>query len=387
MYIGSVKFFKHLIITVLLLLIIVPTVLCIVFGIQGMEKDKEISALRAEISALKGEEPEEEQKEEIPLETEEKEAEAENIPAAVDTKISFSVEDEPEESDTEPLETTSPVSEETVTPVSTSATTTTAATTTTSATTTAATTVATTTKQTTAATTVPPEADGDTSYEELYPELYAYGASEIEYVDDKDYVYLTFDDGPSKYTENILYYLDLYDIKATFFVIPDGTETCNNRLRRIVESGHTIGIHTACHDYEKIYKDVKSYLEDFNLAYTRVYEATGVKCRLFRFPGGSVNDYNEATRDDIIEEMTRRGFIYFDWNVDSRDAMGADWTEMYNTVLGQTAEVPRAIVLMHDYGGGYNTILVLEDIIRALIADSRSFKLDKLSENVRPIQF
>lgn len=376
MYIGSVKFFKHLIITVLLLLIIVPTVLCIVFGIQGMEKDREISALRAEISALKGEEPEEEQEEEIPLETEEDEDEAENVPAAVDTKISFSVEDEPEESEAEsekPSTTTAPpVPEEADTSVSASATTTTAATT---------------TKKTTAATTAPPEADGDTSYEELYPELYAYGASEVKYVDDKDYVYLTFDDGPSKYTENILYYLDLYDIKATFFVIPDGTETCNNRMKRIVESGHTIGIHTACHDYEKIYKDVKSYLEDFNLAYTRVYEATGIKCRLFRFPGGSVNDYNEATRDAIIEEMTRRGFIYFDWNVDSRDAMGADWTEMYNTVLGQTAEVPRAIVLMHDYGGGYNTILVLEDIIRALIADSRNFKLDKLSENVRPIQF
>ena len=380
MYIGSVKFFKHLIITVLLLLIIVPTVLCIVFGVQGMEKDREILALRAEISALKGEEPPEEgQEEEVPQETEEKASESETVPVAADTKISFSVEDEPEESDTEPAATTAPVSEEAVSSTSASVTTTTAATTT------AATT--TTTKSTTAVTTKPPEADGDTSYEELYPELYAYGAADIKYVDDKDYVYLTFDDGPSKYTENILYYLDLYDIKATFFVIPDGTETCNNRLKRIVESGHTIGIHTACHDYEKIYKDVKSYLEDFNLAYTRVYEATGVKCRLFRFPGGSVNDFNEATRDDIIEEMTRRGFIYFDWNVDSRDAMGADWTEMYNTVLGQTAEVPRAIILMHDYGGGYNTILVLEDIIRALIADSRNFKLDKLSENVRPIQF
>ena len=67
--------------------------------------------------------------------------------------------------------------------------------------------------------------------------------------------------------------------------------------------------------------------------------------------------------------------------------MGADWTEMYNTVLGETAEVQRAVILMHDYNGGYNTILVLEDIIRALIADTRNFKLDKLSEAVRPIQF
>ena len=364
MYIGSVKFFKHLIITVVLLLIAVPTALCIVFGVSGAQKDKEISALKAEIALLKGEMPE--KPDETGIDNNEEAA-----PVIADTKEPVPVTTEPEEltekdgggttaATTAPTETDREEEEP-----------------------------AETTAETTAEATAPEGENPEekVSYELLYPELYALGTEDIEYKEDKDYVYLTFDDGPSKYTENILYYLNLYDIKATFFVVPDGTETCNNRLKRIAEEGHTIGIHTACHEYERIYKDVESYLEDFNLAYNRVYEATGIKCNLFRFPGGSKNDYNKEYAEEIIAEMTRRGFIYFDWNVDSRDAMGADWTEMYNTVLGETAEVQRAVILMHDYNGGYNTILVLEDIIRALIADTRNFKLDKLSEAVRPIQF
>ena len=362
LYIGSVKFFKHLIITVVLLLITVPTALCIVFGVSGAEKDREISSLKAEIAVLKGEAPE---NSDNPDNTGTTDNPEETAPVIADTKEPLPITTTPEETpgkDGDVTDATTTLPEEAEG------------------------------GEVSDSTTAPQaeereEADEKVSYELLYPELYALGTGDIQYKEDKDHVYLTFDDGPSKYTENILYYLDLYEIKATFFVVPDGTETCNNRLKRIAEEGHTIGIHTACHEYDKIYSSVESYLDDFNLAYNRIYEATGIKCNLFRFPGGSKNDYNKEHRDEIIEEMTRRGFIYFDWNVDSRDAMGADWTEMYNTVLSETADVPRAIILMHDYNGGYNTILVLEDIIRALIADSRNFTMDKLSEAVRPIQF
>lgn len=226
------------------------------------------------------------------------------------------------------------------------------------------------------------------AYETMFPELYAQLPDDnIVYKQDQDYVYLTFDDGPSRYTENILYYLDVYGIKATFFVVPDGSEESNARLKKIADKGHTIGIHTATHEYNKIYASVEAYLEDFKIAYDRVYEATGIKCNLFRFPGGSINDYNGDIREELIAEMTRRGFIYFDWNVDSSDALGATWTEMYNNVLKQTADTNRAVILMHDYNGGYNTVLVLEDIIKALLGSKRGYKLDRLTEYVKPIQF
>ena len=225
------------------------------------------------------------------------------------------------------------------------------------------------------------------AYETLYPGLYANMPEELVYNADMDYVYLTFDDGPSKYTDSILEYLRVYGLKATFFVIPDGSEECAAKLRKIADAGHTIGIHTATHDDTKIYASVEAYLEDFKIAYDRVFDATGIRCKLFRFPGGSINDFNTEIRDDLIAEMNRRGFVYFDWNVDSGDALGATWTEMYNTVLKQTAAANRAVILMHDYNGGWNTVLVLEDIIKALISDKRGYKLDKLTEYVKPVQF
>ena len=91
--------------------------------------------------------------------------------------------------------------------------------------------------------------------------------------------------------------------------------------KRQVEEGHTIGIHCNEHDYGKIYASVDSYLEDFQKAYDTVYEVTGVEPVLFRFPGGSINAYNKKVYEDIIEEMTAGGFVYFDWNASLEDAV------------------------------------------------------------------
>ena len=83
--------------------------------------------------------------------------------------------------------------------------------------------------------------------------------------------------------------------------------------------------------------------------------------------------------------MNRRGFVYFDWNVDSEDAVGANWTTMYCNVLNEVAGVDRAVILMHD--GIYNTTLVLEDIINALTADARDFTFSAITDEVKPLQF
>ncbi len=364
MYFGSVKFFKHLIMAVLALLIIIPTVICIVQSVQLGEKDAEISELKEEIGALKlgGNQSRYNANELFNIYKLSLEEKDDFLSLLYDyNKIAYL-----KAAGITPTDGTNTGSNTlTAAPV---------------------TSPSSGSNSSSVSTTTPPEPDAP-AYTQLFPELYAEGTSDIVYNTDMDYVYLTFDDGPSKYTENILYYLDLYDIKATFFVIPDGTAECNARLQKIANAGHTIGVHTASHDYEKIYASVDAYLTDFELAYNRIYEATGIKAQLFRFPGGSINDYNTEIRDELIEEMTRRGFIYFDWNVDSNDAMGATWTEMYNSVLKDTAATNRAVILMHDYNGGYGTVLVLEDIIRALINDSRGYKLDKLTVNVKPVQF
>ncbi len=198
-------------------------------------------------------------------------------------------------------------------------------------------------------------------------------------------VYLTFDDGPSQNTYTILSLLRKYDVKATFFVVPSRTDECYALLRSIVSEGHSIGVHSASHDYEKIYASAEAYLEDFYEAWDIIYDATGVKTSLFRFPGGSVNDFNGETRDIIIGEMTRRGFRYFDWNVDSNDAGGASWSEMYNTIPSDIAQNYRSVVLMHDSAPRENTVYVLEDILKVLVWEG--YKLDKINDNTMPVQF
>ena len=80
-------------------------------------------------------------------------------------------------------------------------------------------------------------------------------------------VYLTFDDGPSARTEEILDILKEYDIKATFFVVCNDKESAKETVKRAYEEGHTIGVHSASHSYKEIYKDVNSYIADFEICY------------------------------------------------------------------------------------------------------------------------
>lgn len=228
---------------------------------------------------------------------------------------------------------------------------------------------------------------GSEPYMKLYPELYAENPP-ASFKEDSGTVYLTFDDGPSDRTSDILEILNRYDIKATFFVCGGEDEKSQQLMRDIVNAGHTIGIHSISHDYEKIYSSVESYLDDFNETYMCVYNATGVKPQIFRFPGGSINNYNRFTYMQIIAEMTRRGFVYYDWNVSGEDAVhGADWTSIYNNIMSgiKSNTADRAIVLLHDSQSKENTVLVLEDIIDRLLEDG--YRFDKLDNAVNPATF
>ena len=225
-------------------------------------------------------------------------------------------------------------------------------------------------------------------YESIHTDMAV--TAPTDYVREDNTVYLTFDDGPSNNTYSILQYLREYNIKATFFVVPNRSEYCYTLLKAIALDGHTIGIHSTSHKYEDIYASVEAYLEDFYDAWNMVYEATGIKCEIFRFPGGSVNDYNEETRDAIIKEMSRRGFRHFDWSVDSGDAAGATWTQMWNSVPADIKENYdknfRSVVLMHDSDSIPNTVLVLGDLLEKFKKQGL-YKFDKINNDTLPVQF
>ena len=197
-------------------------------------------------------------------------------------------------------------------------------------------------------------------------------------------MYLTFDDGPSEeYTDMVLDVLKEKNIKATFFLIGEYVRKYPETARRIAEEGHTIGIHCDVHDYQKIYASVDSYLEDFENAYDTVYEITGVEAEFFRFPGGSVNAYNKAVYQDIIEEMETRGFVYYDWNASLGDAGKNSLTseELIGNAVATARGRREVVMLAHDRVD--NTAYALEKLIDSL----PEYRMEPLTTKAAPVQF
>ena len=175
-------------------------------------------------------------------------------------------------------------------------------------------------------------------------------------------VYLTFDDGPSKHTEDLLAILDKYGVKVTFFVVNYGY---NDVIGKEYAAGHTVGVHSATHDYHTIYASEDAYFEDLQAMNDIIYAQTGTYADLIRFPGGSSNtisSFNPGIMTRLTQAVVERGYTYFDWNVSSEDAGGTtDPDVVYQNVIDGIQGRKNSVVLMHD-SKGY-TVEAVERII------------------------
>ena len=180
-------------------------------------------------------------------------------------------------------------------------------------------------------------------------------------------VYLTFDDGPSDNTNQILDILEQYQVKATFFVVgkPKSYEPV---YKRIVEDGHSIGMHSYSHKYGEIYESLDSFCEDVEKLQELIFERTGVVSKLYRFPGGSSNTVSQVEIADLVAYLEEQDIKYFDWNVSSLDATGADLSvdDIVENVTGNIQNYKNAIVLMHDANDKVLTVEALPIIIEKL---------------------
>ncbi|MBQ6717574.1 MAG: polysaccharide deacetylase family protein [Clostridia bacterium] len=195
--------------------------------------------------------------------------------------------------------------------------------------------------------------------------------------------YLTFDDGPSDNTLKILDILDSYGIKATFFVV--GTAK-TEYMPQIVTRGHAIGLHSTTHNYSTIYADVNSYLADIQQISDIVYNTTGVRSNIIRFPGGSSNmvsaQYCKGIMSDLTVRMPQLGYSYYDWNVSSGDASAArvPAATIVNNVLKGAKGKNSICVLMHDTSAKTTTVEALPAIIEGL--DAMGFRFAPLTAEV-----
>lgn len=162
-------------------------------------------------------------------------------------------------------------------------------------------------------------------------------------------IYLTFDDGPGKYTEQLLDVLAKYNVKVTFFVC--GTDYVNI-MTRIAQEGHAIGVHSYTHRLKLIYQGETQFYEDMDQMQALIEQYTGKRTNLLRFPGGSSNqlsDYNPGIMTRMSKSVQEHGYYYFDWNVDSFDAGGASTAdEVFRHVTSGCKKYEESVVLQHD---------------------------------------
>ena len=192
-------------------------------------------------------------------------------------------------------------------------------------------------------------------------------------VPDGKIIYLTFDDGPSVHTPRLLNILAKYNVKATFFVV--GTAAIGY-IDDIHAGGHTVALHTNTHNFKSVYSSVEGYYEDLYAIQNKVYNATGVRSTLIRFPGGSSNTVSRNYCKGIMSQLTKSvealGFRYFDWNVDSYDAGGAYTSEqVFKNVTNGVKGNRYSVVLQHDIHGF--SVDAVESIIQWGLANGYTF--------------
>lgn len=197
-------------------------------------------------------------------------------------------------------------------------------------------------------------------------------------------IYLTFDDGPSYLTLEILDILKKEQIKATFFVT-NQSDSLNYIIKRAFDEGHTIGLHTYTHNYSYIYSSINNYFIDLEKISNKVYSIIGKKTNIIRFPGGSSNtvsiNYSKGIMSKLTNDVVNKGYNYFDWNVDADDAGAAfaDSNKIYSNVVNNLSHYKTNIVLMHDSYGHNATRDALMRIIE--YAKNNGYSFSNINSN------
>lgn len=185
-------------------------------------------------------------------------------------------------------------------------------------------------------------------------------------------VYLTFDDGPSKYTSELLDVLKKYNVKATFFIVNTGY---TDLISRELSEGHSVGIHSATHQYSTIYASEEAYFADLQKVQDAIVALSGKETTLVRFPGGSsntVSSFNPGIMTRLTQALTDMGYQYFDWNVSSGDAGETTSTDqVFENVISGMQNHNVSIVLQHDIKGF--SVAAVERIIVWGLANGYTF--------------
>lgn len=195
-------------------------------------------------------------------------------------------------------------------------------------------------------------------------------------------VYLTFDDGPSVHTKDVLDILQKEKVKGTFFVLGQQAEQNPKLVERIVQEGHALGNHSYNHEYSELYGDFRNFWSQIKRTGQIVEKMVGFEPELVRAPGGTFLNFDKQ----YFDLMNQAGYLVYDWHVDSGDSKrrGVPAKEIVQGVK-EGALLPSTVVLMHDGIGHGETVKALPEIIRYY--KTKGYTFDVLSSYVKPVQF
>ena len=181
-------------------------------------------------------------------------------------------------------------------------------------------------------------------------------------------VYLTFDDGPSVNTADVLDILKSNDIKATFFVLGTQVEKMPEMVKRAYQEGHYIANHGYSHQYSQIYSSPETVLQEFNQCNSSVAKAIDVpeyNSHLFRFPGGSVGGKYANLKAEAVTLLEQNNIMHVDWNALTGDAEKSSPDEEYlmNNLQKTTQNKNSIVILMHDAQAKRVTVEFLPKLI------------------------
>ena len=204
--------------------------------------------------------------------------------------------------------------------------------------------------------------------------------------------YLTFDDGPTKYTPQVLSVLSQNGVKATFFIafMSEDSQAKRTWVQQEAAAGMAIGVHSWTHNYSYIYANEQNFESDFTTMRQIITSVTGTAPTICRFPGGVGNTIslkyhgNAPIMPTLVNYVEQLGVKPFDWTAGGEDAdtpRPATGQAFADKIMKDIGTNEHPIILMHDRYAV--TVSALPIVIQQLKAKGYAFST--LSLNMKSV--
>ena len=204
------------------------------------------------------------------------------------------------------------------------------------------------------------------------------GAEEMQKGPSKTYgkvVYLTIDDGPSEYTDEIIKILNKNNVKATFFMINGNMQAYPEQVKNIVKNGNTAGFHSVSHDIHKLYVSKTSAKEEFDTNQATFKKITGQTSKVIRLPFGSKPYTPRASYNALVDS----GYKLWDWTLDTEDWRSTS-SQIMENVKKYSSGSDNVVLLMHERK---QTVEILDEMIKYLKSEGFEILPIKQSDEAR----